>query len=52
MNDALEILDDLELQATKWVNDGSITFEAFSFIAVFLDNKRSEFAPASGDCCG
>jgi hypothetical protein len=41
MNDALEILDEVE----KLINFP----EALQY---YIEQKRLEFAPASGDCCG
>jgi hypothetical protein len=48
MNDALEILDEIESIFSRWYNDKEILQD----IKLYIEQKRTEFEPATGDCCG
>lgn len=50
MNDALEILNEIE----ELANSSSIRFDEASYttLILYVTQKRTEFEPAHGDCCG
>lgn len=48
MNDALEILDDIQGILTQGYND----FVMIDHIQQYIITKRLEFAEPKGDCCG
>jgi len=48
MDDALEILDELESIFSRWNTDKEILED----IKLYIEQKRTEFEPSYGDCCG
>jgi len=48
MDDALEILDEIESIFLRWDSDKDILND----IKLYLEQKRTEFEPSKGDCCG
>lgn len=47
MDDALEILDNIQA-----ILDDLDSFDLETRLRLYVDQKRSEFEPSKGDCCG
>jgi hypothetical protein len=50
MNDALEILDEIEKLVAENTNTSGEMYS--DSLLEYIQQKRLEFVPASGDCCG